>query len=126
MRLRRAEAASALAEGAPRFEGAAWRDVVVPAANDTEMNVLVVTFASGSRTKWHRHPGGQVLYAVHGVGVVETAAESHRVAVGDVVYADPGERHRHGAAEDSEFVHLAISIGANTIWDHEETTPDAG
>jgi quercetin dioxygenase-like cupin family protein len=68
-----------------------------------------VRFAPGARTRWHRHPLGQVLVVTEGVGLVQRrggAAESIRT--GDTVRIEAGEWHWHGAAADSSMTHLAI------------------
>lgn len=79
-------------------------------------SVSHVTFHDGACTKWHEHEGGQLLVVTHGVGFVETADDGRFVVeVGDVVIAQPGERHRHGAAPGSKMSHLAVSRGT-VLW----------
>ncbi len=69
-----------------------------------------VTFAPGSRTDWHSHPGGQILYCLSGEGrYQEKGKEIQHLKVGDVVEIKPNIVHWHGAAPNSEFVHLGIS-----------------
>ncbi|HPS51656.1 MAG TPA: cupin domain-containing protein, partial [Bacteroidales bacterium] len=69
-----------------------------------------VTFAAGSRTDWHSHPGGQILYCITGEGrYQEKGKPAQRLKVGDVVEIKPDVVHWHGAAPDKEFVHLGIS-----------------
>jgi quercetin dioxygenase-like cupin family protein len=75
-----------------------------------------VRFPAGARTHWHRHPIGQVLYVTDGrgrVGIRDGTVEN--VAAGDVVVTPPNEEHWHGAAEDAEVRHVALSFGA-TEW----------
>ncbi|MGH2402253.1 MAG: cupin domain-containing protein [Candidatus Limnocylindria bacterium] len=77
---------------------------------------LVVSFEPGARTDWHRHPGGQVLYVVDGVGRVGTReGEVAEIRVGDLVESPPDEEHWHGAATDRAVTHLALSFG-ETAW----------
>ena len=69
-----------------------------------------VTFAPGSRTYWHSHPGGQLLYCTSGEGrYQEKGKEIQHLKAGDVVEIKPDIVHWHGAAPHSEFVHLGIS-----------------
>lgn len=76
---------------------------------------LVVRFPAGSRTHWHSHPGGQVLYVTDGSGRVGTRDGGvEPIAAGDLVYAPPDEQHWHGAAEDASVEHLALSFGPTT------------
>jgi len=69
-----------------------------------------VTFAPGSRTDWHSHPGGQILYCTYGEGCYQEKGKPiQHLKVGDVVEIEPDIIHWHGAAPTSEFVHLGIS-----------------
>jgi len=69
-----------------------------------------VTFAPGSRTDWHSHPGGQILYCTFGEGFYQEKGQPiQNLKVGDVVEIKPDIVHWHGAAPNSEFVHLGIS-----------------
>ncbi len=69
-----------------------------------------VTFAPGSRTYWHSHPGGQLLYCTSGEGCYQEKGEPVRyLKVGDVVEIKPDVVHWHGATPNSEFIHLGIS-----------------
>jgi quercetin dioxygenase-like cupin family protein len=42
---------------------------------------------------------------------------------GDVVYADPGEEHWHGAGANTYILHTAISMGVTT-WLEEVSDKD--
>lgn len=69
-----------------------------------------VTFTPSSRTDWHSHPGGQILYCTSGEGCYQEKGHPIRhLKVGDVVEIKPDIVHWHGAAPNSEFVHLGIS-----------------
>lgn len=83
--------------------------------------VNTVVFTPQARTFWHSHPGGQLLVVTAGRGVVaRKSGESHLVEGGDLVWAEPGEEHWHGASGDALMAHTAISHGA-TEW-HEEVS----
>jgi quercetin dioxygenase-like cupin family protein len=45
------------------------------------------------------------------------------IQAGDTVWVPPGERHWHGAAQDSVMTHTAISLG-ETRWAEEVAGDD--
>lgn len=103
--------------GQENFTGEVWFGPMSRPPDPAGLLVLGVQFAPGSRTDWHRHPGGQVLYVVAGAGRVGNAAgERVSVAPGDVVTVPPGEVHWHGAASDAPMVHLSLTTGGLTEW----------
>ncbi|MBA3741353.1 cupin domain-containing protein [Sporichthya sp.] len=114
--IRASEAADAGAHRSQTFEGEGvirqhhvWEQV----ASD---KVHVVTFVRGGRTFWHDHEFGQLLVVLSGQGLVAIeGTEPVPISVGDLVIADPGERHWHGATPDGELTHLAVSRGT-TSW----------
>lgn len=68
-----------------------------------------VTFSAGARTAWHTHPLGQTLIITDGSGWVQKEGEEKQeVGVGDVVWFEPGEKHWHGASNESAMTHIAI------------------
>lgn len=84
--------------------------------DDPAGTALRVRFPAGARTHWHSHPNGQVLFVTEGTGRVGTRdGRVERIEAGDLVVAPPGEEHWHGAAEDGEVEHLALSFG-DTAW----------
>lgn len=69
-----------------------------------------VRFAAEARTYWHSHPGGQLLFATSGKGYYQEKGKPARLLQkGDVVEIPVNVVHWHGAASDSEFVHLGVS-----------------
>lgn len=109
--------------GEEHFTGEVWFG---PLSNvPPGLNALAVHFAPGSRTDWHTHAEGQVLYCVSGAGRVETdSGEAVAMSPGDVVYSRPGERHWHGATSSSHMMHLSLTTGAPTIWFPEKVTDE--
>ncbi len=98
-----------------RFAGEVWLRQTVAADDGT--NVGVVHFAPGGRTHWHRHPGGQFLFAVSGRGRVRTRDEAGvLLQPGDVVHVRPDEWHFHGGDETSPLVHVAVNLGGDAVW----------
>ena len=92
-----------------------------------EGTALLVRFPAGARTHWHRHPAGQVLYITDGRGRVGTRDGGvAEVAAGDLVVASPDEEHWHGATDDAEVRHLALSFGTTEWLDPVEDEPTSG
>ena len=80
-----------------------------------------VTFEPKARNNWHiHHKTGQTLFAVSGRGwYQEWGKPARELKAGDVVSIPEGVKHWHGAAKDSWFTHIAISVpneGATTEW----------
>jgi quercetin dioxygenase-like cupin family protein len=50
------------------FTGTAYLQMLIAADSLNPTAVGNVTFEPGSRTKWHLHPGGQILLVTDGVG----------------------------------------------------------
>jgi quercetin dioxygenase-like cupin family protein len=68
-----------------------------------------VRFAPGARTRWHRHPVGQVLVVTEGTGLVQRrGGQAETIRTGDTVRIEAGEWHWHGATPDGAMTHLAI------------------
>ncbi|MFD0684871.1 (R)-mandelonitrile lyase [Actinomadura fibrosa] len=68
-----------------------------------------VRFAPGARTRWHRHPIGQVLVVTEGTGLVQRrGGEIETIGTGDAVLIEADEWHWHGATLDGAMTHLAI------------------
>ena len=98
-----------------RFTGEVWLRGTLVADDGT--NIAVVAFSPGARTHWHRHAGGQFLYAVSGRGRVRTRGETgHQLEAGDVVHVDAGEWHFHGARRDAPLMHVAVNGGGDPEW----------
>jgi quercetin dioxygenase-like cupin family protein len=100
---------------AGRFTGEVWLRGTITASDGT--NIGIVHFAPGARTHWHRHPGGQFLYAVKGKGRVRTRDETgHLLELGDVIHVEPGEWHFHGGTPGSPLIHVAVNGGGAPDW----------
>lgn len=77
-----------------------------------------VTFEPGCRNNWHVHHGrGQILLVTGGRGYYqEWGGPARELAPGDTVSIPPETKHWHGAAPDSWFSHVAISVPAEGAW----------
>jgi hypothetical protein len=92
---------------AGRFTGDVWLRSTLRAEDGTDVGV--VHFAPRARTHWHRHPGGQFLFAVSGRGRVRSrGGEGH-------------EWHFHGGTPDSPLVHVAVNGGGSPEWSEPVT-----
>ena len=92
----------------PLFTGPdVTRQSLLPDSKD--LRVGIVNFGKGMRNKFHSHDGDQVLIITAGKGFVVTEKEKKTVTVGDVVLFPAGEKHWHGATNDSEFSHIVIT-----------------
>lgn len=108
-----------LVSAAPaKFTGAVTQREVLPAVHPDGLRGHHFTYAPGARSNWHVHRGEQALVVVSGRGLVQWAGlgEPRTLEVGDWVHVQPGIAHWHGAAADSEFVHLAITATGGTEW----------
>lgn len=106
--------------GTTNFIGEASTQEVAPGSSD--FAARVVNFGRGVRNHMHVHEGDQLLVVTAGRGqVVTEAGERIVVGPGDVVLAPAGEKHWHGALEDSEFSHITITpAGKGATWFPEE------
>ena len=73
-----------------------------------ELRAIVVNFSRGAANVFHTHTFDQVLYVIAGRGIVATEDREVMVTPGTLVHIPAGERHWHGATEDSAFSHIAI------------------
>jgi quercetin dioxygenase-like cupin family protein len=80
---------------------------LIPEGGD--YNMSVVNFGKGVRNKFHAHESDQILIVTSGTGIVATEHEQRTVTVGDVILFPKGEKHWHGATEDSAFSHIFIT-----------------
>jgi quercetin dioxygenase-like cupin family protein len=106
------------------FTGTAYLKTLMDGDSVNSTGVGNVTFEPGARSKWHFHPGGQILLAIDGVGYYQEKGQAKKILrKGDVVKCPPNVPHWHGASEDTAFVQVAITnrhLGA-TVWLQEVT-----
>jgi quercetin dioxygenase-like cupin family protein len=80
-----------------------------------DFNFNIVNFGKGVRNKFHTHDSEQVLVVTGGRGIVATETEETMVTVGDVILFPAGEKHWHGATDESEFSHIYVTrMGSQT------------
>ncbi len=92
----------------PLFTGSdVTRQILLP--DSKEYNLNVVNFGKGVRNKFHAHDSEQILIVTSGKGIIATEKEEKMITEGDVAIIPAGEKHWHGATEDSEFAHIYVS-----------------
>lgn len=94
------------------------RSHLAPLAEVGGVSASNVTFEPGCRNNWHvHHGGGQILLVTGGRGYYqEWGGPARELAPGDAVGIPPETKHWHGAAPDSWFSHVAISVPAEGAW----------
>ena len=109
------------------FVGTAYLQPLIAADSLNPASVGNVTFEPGARTRWHVHPGGQILLAIGGVGFYQEKGSPKKVLrKGDVVKCPPNVPHWHGASLDQQFIQVAITNTQNgpTQWLHPVSEED--
>ena len=99
------------------FVGQSWLNMLTTEG----VSIGNVTFEPECRNNWHiHHKGGQILLCTAGRGYYqEWGKPARELHPGDVVQIPPEVKHRHGAAPDSYFVHLAVEVpaeGSSNEW----------
>lgn len=108
------------------FSGRSW---LAPLTNE-QVPTANVTFEPGCRNNWHVHNaetgGGQMLICVGGRGYYqEWGKPAQEMLPGDVVNIPTGVKHWHGAAPNSWFAHLALTVpGENCTSEWLESVSD--
>jgi quercetin dioxygenase-like cupin family protein len=84
------------------------------------VDVVVVFFESGARTRPHVHPTDQVLHFISGSGFVTFAGEGDQeIREGGVFIVPAGMLHMHGATNEGPACHLAVKPAGETDWEPE-------
>jgi quercetin dioxygenase-like cupin family protein len=106
------------------FKGTAYLKMLMDGDSLNPTSVGNVTFEPGARTKWHMHPGGQILLVTEGVGYYQEKGQTKKILrKGDVIKCPTNIAHWHGASVDTAFVQVAITnrhLG-ETVWLQEVT-----
>lgn len=101
------------------FTGTAYLQIMIAADSLNQTAIGNVTFEPGARTKWHYHPGGQILLVTDGVGYYQEQGKAKKILrKGDYIKCPPNLPHWHGASADTAFVQVAITSNQNggTVW----------
>ncbi|MEY2692073.1 MAG: hypothetical protein RIT03_463 [Bacteroidota bacterium] len=101
------------------FTGTVYLQMLIAADSVNPTAIGNVTFEPRARTKWHYHPGGQILMVTEGVGYYQEKGQSKKILrKGDVIKCPPNVQHWHGASRDSYFVQVAVTANdkGNAVW----------
>lgn len=91
---------------------------VSEALGTSALQINVLYFEPGVRSRPHTHSQDQVLYYASGTGVVAVGGgEDQLVRAGEFVLLPAGVPHMHGAAEDGPACHLSLMHEVDTDFD---------
>lgn len=112
------------------FAGTAYFQSMGATDSTLHTNYGHVTFEPKARTNWHSHPGGQLLFITEGKGYYQAKGEPARLLKkGDFVEIPRNVVHWHGAATDSGFAHIAVSLNTDdggAVWSGPVTDEEYG
>ncbi|MEX6505952.1 cupin domain-containing protein [Jiella sp. M17.18] len=92
------------------FTGSVRMDMRFSRPAPARVGAVIVTFEPGARTAWHTHPLGQTLIVTAGLGWAQReGGPREEIRPGDIVWFEPGEKHWHGATDQTAMTHIAIS-----------------
>jgi quercetin dioxygenase-like cupin family protein len=95
-------------------------EMLLDSRHDGENTAIRAMLEPGTKTRWHTHPRGQLLYVLSGCGLVQREnGPILSISEGDSVWFAPGERHWHGASPDSPFSYISIQAvedGRSVDW----------
>jgi len=95
------------------FTGNVTRQAVFAPGDSSNFNFGIVSFSAGSRNKFHKHSGDQILIVTEGTGKVATDTETVVVNEGDVVMIPAGENHWHGAPDGTAMAHITVTVNGS-------------
>ena len=87
-----------------------WRQAILQPEDSNNFNFVIVAFDAGSRNKFHKHSGDQILIITEGTGKVANDNEVLTVSEGDVVLIPAGENHWHGAPDNTSMAHITVTV----------------
>jgi len=87
-----------------------WRQSILDPDDSKNFNFAIVAFDAGSRNKFHKHSGDQILIITEGTGIVASDNEKLTVKEGDVVLIPAGENHWHGAPDSTSMAHITVTV----------------
>jgi quercetin dioxygenase-like cupin family protein len=113
------------------FTGDVYVDPLAAPSGTSRLSASSVHFTPGARTAWHRHPNGQTIFVLEGVGFAQRRGGAIEVIrPGDRVFFEPGEDHWHGAASTRFMTHIAMldvdEGGNNATWGDHVTDAEFG
>ncbi len=91
------------------YGGRVTREAIAGPDKTRYYNFGIVSFARGAKNKFHTHTSDQILYVTSGKGIVATERGEVVVREGDTILIPAGEKHWHGATEEADFAHIALT-----------------
>ena len=92
------------------FEGKVTKQSLFDAGMAKELRANLINFGPGAKNVFHTHTNEQILYVTEGEGIVATEHEEQVVTAGTIIFIPAGERHWHGATQNSSFSHISITV----------------
>ena len=86
-----------------------YRQGILQGDDSNNFNFGIVSFDAGSRNKFHKHSGDQILIITEGTGKVVSDIETLTVSEGDVILIPAGENHWHGAPDSTAMTHITVT-----------------
>ena len=90
-----------------------YRQPILQPGESSNFNFAIVKFSAGSRNKFHKHSGDQILVITEGTGKVATDDQTLTVTEGDVVLIPARENHWHGAPDSTAMAHITITVAGS-------------
>jgi len=91
------------------FTGTVWVNLNVKPDEGYNTNIGTVTFEPKTRTNWHSHTSGQILFVIEGIGYYQEKGKPIQlIQKGDVVKIPKSAVHWHGASHDNSMRHIAM------------------
>jgi quercetin dioxygenase-like cupin family protein len=82
-------------------------------------------FEPGVHSNWHRHEGGQVVFAEKGAGFYQERGKPvHWLSEGQSGYIAANTPHWHGAVPKQSFTQLVVTFAGATTWMEKVTEED--
>jgi quercetin dioxygenase-like cupin family protein len=106
---------------AEHYTGDVWQDPLAAPDDGTGLSMQRVHFSPGAHTNWHRHPRGQVLTVLEGVGRIQARGDQVRVIRAGQTAICPGDEwHWHGAGPGTMMTMIGVQAadddGRFVIW----------
>ena len=106
--------APAPSPGAARFTG---KQTMVESGGSETLRVARGRFEAGTRSYWHSHDNGQLIFVQEGRGRVQRRGEAIKeIGLHESDYTGPTIVHWHGAAPDQHAVFATVAFGGATQW----------
>jgi quercetin dioxygenase-like cupin family protein len=90
-----------------------YRQGIFEPGDSNNFAFSIIHFDAGSRNKFHKHSGDQILVITDGTGKVVSDNEALTVTQGDVVLIPAGENHWHGAPDNTSMAHITITVAGS-------------